>query len=56
MKKLSALFNERNSSYVIKMWKSYLYPQLGTIIIGFVLMIIASSLEAIAVKMLQPVF
>ena len=56
IKKLSTIFNDQNSSYVIKMWKSYLYPQLGMIIIGSVLMVIASSLEAVAVKMLQPVF
>ncbi len=41
---------------VKKMWMTYLFPQRGKIFLGALLMVVASSMEAFSVKMLQPVF
>jgi ATP-binding cassette, subfamily B, bacterial MsbA len=48
---------EKKSVLRIKeVWKTYLIPDLKIIILSIIFMIIASGLEALSVKMLQPVF
>ncbi len=46
-----------NSLKIIKtMWGKYLFPQKWLIIFAMILMIVASSLEALSVKILEPIF
>lgn len=46
-----------NSLKIIKtMWGKYLFPQKWFIIFAMILMIVASSLEALSVKILEPIF
>lgn len=56
IKQFFKTFTGRSFAIIKTMWKGYIAPQKWTLIIATILMIIASSLEAMSVKILEPIF
>ncbi len=56
IRKFFSNFSGKSLVIIKDIWRKYLFPQKWMIIFAVVLMIVASSLEAMSVKILEPIF